>query len=131
MANKEIIGKVKVVAKTKGILLEGDESWYNPKDDKVKEYVKPEFRGKEVVLTMTDKENVFSFIKLSDGKVPVEVVSDEEIDTCGLDGPTWGMCYNQSWQNAREFERTYEDAKKNFPVYLRDALELVIKHRGR
>lgn len=55
-------GIIKVVAKTGGIIFEGEETYWNP-SAKCKEYVTPELKGKKVEVGILDPEKrTFSFI---------------------------------------------------------------------
>lgn len=65
---KKITAKVTVAAKTGGLKLEGYENWFNPANDNVKAYVKPELRGKTVELTLSeDSMEKFSFVREKEG----------------------------------------------------------------
>lgn len=56
-------GNITYVAKTGGIKLEGDDSYYNPVG-KCKEFIKKEMEGSEVEITLLDNDDhKFAFIK--------------------------------------------------------------------
>lgn len=56
------IGIIKTVARTGGIIFEGEDKYWNP-SGKCKEYVTPELRGKKVEIDiMGGEQRTFSFI---------------------------------------------------------------------
>ena len=70
-------GKISKISKFKGIVFEGEEDWYNPVE-KCKEFVKDEYKGKEVEITLVEgKGNKFSYIKTTDGKIPLPETTKE------------------------------------------------------
>jgi hypothetical protein len=56
-------GTVKIVAKTGGLMLQGDETWLNPTAS-CKNFVKPDLKGCEVELDISEDGKNFSFIKV-------------------------------------------------------------------
>lgn len=73
-------GVLKVVAKSGGIILEGDEKWFNPSFgakqnilDNLEDLKK--LKGKKVVLLMTDKDYVFEGVS----EVKPESVTEEKV----------------------------------------------------
>jgi len=62
-------GRIQIVAKTGGILFEGEEDiWYNPIDS-CKQYVKKDFQGNLVEITLTEENGrYFSYIKKAEGE---------------------------------------------------------------
>ena len=63
--SEDKIGKIAYIAKTSGIKFEGEEEWYNPTNT-AKAYIKPELKGKEVTIRLTDDDPFkFSFIQVN------------------------------------------------------------------
>jgi hypothetical protein len=58
-------GIVSIVAKTGGIKIEGSDEWLNPTKE-CKDYVKPEFKGQLVELSMIEGDK-FNYIKIING----------------------------------------------------------------
>jgi len=71
------IGILKVVAKTKGIIFEGEESWINGFDEKAKEMVKTKYKGKKVEIMLNPEGKYLSMVCLED--VPDKIVEEEVV----------------------------------------------------
>jgi len=56
-----------------------------------------------------------------------EEVIEDPIDIKKYDPAFLGMIFNQSMINAREYEPTYEDVKRNIGKYFNDCLRIAIK----
>lgn len=62
------IGKIKKVCSTGGIILVGEDGFYNPTPN-CKQFVKKEFEGEEIELELVEgKDKIFSFIKKTNNK---------------------------------------------------------------
>jgi len=73
MTKKSKIGVLSYIASTKGVKFKDQpETWYNPDSDEAKEMVKPEYKGKEVEIILSDTPHKFvSMILLDVEKTPV------------------------------------------------------------
>ena len=117
---KNIKGKIKFVAKTNGIKLEGDETWYNPVDQ-IQDRIEKNLVGKNVeLIDITGDNNKFMDIKVLDlpeGKLDIkeEYVGPDRFDKREKrDFMQMAItnCPGQEVevviQNAKELERAYE-----------------------
>ena len=91
-------GKISFVAKTGGIKFEGDEdTWYNPQG-KCKDYVKPDLKGCDVEIELSDKKDTdFIFLKKLGTSAPVQ---EESVN----------VSKNDYWENKEK--RDIETQKK-------------------
>ena len=52
---------------------------------------------------------------------------NEEVIGGNYDSAFYGMCFNQACENARTYEKTYEEARAKLQQYYNDVLTLAIK----